>query len=596
MKKYIVAIIAILALVCCDRNSNNDSPKIVYEEYLPFRYIEIRKDEERKWGMIRHDGKILFSELFDDYHSVMNEDGNIEKIFTDISPALNGLFLMTNRENRKDYYTAEKNPKFKFGGFKDAGIFRENIAPTVKDGEWIKFINKNGEVEFDFKEVNGINVTGVSNFHNGVAIFELADRTFGCIDTKGDIVIPPQEEEISFCKNSDDRYVVENGNIIIGNRIHNLSEKWEVTTSDDNDYVYEICSPYSDYWALSVGDYENEICIIYDAKGKEVKRVKAEIEDLSGENYIFVKDDKYGIANISGDIILPPSYSAMKFIDYDKVICASEREVKILDLSGKLICQKYSENSQVVVINNLGYSHFYRGYRNNVTYFKGWNQDFSFIDNKGFQAVPGVFGDIIGFDDYLQDARKDYEWIQSDYFDSESIVKRIKLTNTSVCGAGANNTLEDFYNRFSNSIMSDGVRNYISQNNMLPISLDVEGVSLLIKVYFSFDIWPDYESVLKEKPYGLEVIITNDNFDKDYSINGTSNNNDNTKKLFEYLYNYYCSQYNITRKEKTEKAFYLKISRGNDVNSVVVFQNAGQVSIAISGNGYQFDSYYESIK
>ena len=247
-------------------------------------------------------------------------------------------------------------------------------------------------------------------------------------------------------------------------------------------------------------------------------------------------------------------------------------------------------------MNSVGSAHFYRGYRNNVTYFKGWDQDFSFIDNKGFQAVPGVFGDIIGFDDYLQDARKDYEWIQSDYFDSESIVKRIKLTNTSVCGAGANNTLEDFYNRFSNSIMSDGVRNYISQNNMLPISLDVEGVSLLIKVYFSFDIWPDYESVLKEKPYGLEVIITSDNFDKDDSSYGISNNNDNTKKLFEYLYNYYCSQYNITRKEKTEKAFYLKISRGNDVNSVVVFQNAGQVSIAISGNGYQFDSYYESIK
>ena len=100
--------------------------------------------------------------------------------------------------------------------------------------------------------------------------------------------------------------------------------------------------------------------------------------------------------------------------------------------------------------------------------------------------------------------------------------------------------------------------NYISQNNMLPISLDVEGVSLLIKVYFSFDIWPDYESVLKEKPYGLEVIITSDNFDKDDSSYGISNNNDNTKKLFEYLYNYYCSQYNITQKEKTEKAFYLK--------------------------------------
>ena len=168
MKKYIFAIVATLVLVSCGKNSNNDSPKIVYEEYLPFRYIELRQGEDRKWGMIRHDGKILFSELFDDYHSVINEDGNIEKIFTDISPALNGLFLMTNRENRKDYYTAEKNPKFKFGGFKDAGIFRKDITPTVKEGEWIKFINKKGKVEFDFKEVNGINVTGVSNFYNGV--------------------------------------------------------------------------------------------------------------------------------------------------------------------------------------------------------------------------------------------------------------------------------------------------------------------------------------------------------------------------------------------------------------------------------------------
>ena len=206
MKKYFILVALAFGIISCanEEDAEKSSNKIVYEDYLPFKFVD-----GEKWGMISPNGKILFTDKYEDSHSVINNDGEIENIDIDISPALNGFFLMTNKYGTKDYYTATKEPKFTFGGFQEAGLFRETVTPTVKKGEWIKFINRKGEVVFDFKEVNGVNVKKVSNFYNGVAIFELEDETYGCIDTKGKVLVNPQSEQISFCQWGD--YILENG-------------------------------------------------------------------------------------------------------------------------------------------------------------------------------------------------------------------------------------------------------------------------------------------------------------------------------------------------------------------------------------------------
>ena len=95
MKKYIIIVATTILLIGCGKkDSNEGTPNVVYEEYLPFKF-----SDEGKWGMVRHDGKILFSEMYEDYHSVIDDDGEIEEIDIDMSPALNGLFLMTNKDN-----------------------------------------------------------------------------------------------------------------------------------------------------------------------------------------------------------------------------------------------------------------------------------------------------------------------------------------------------------------------------------------------------------------------------------------------------------------------------------------------------------------
>ena len=563
------------------------------KDYLPFKF-----NKEEKWGMISTGGKILFSEKYEDYHSVINDEGRIEKIDINITPALNGFFLMTNKENTKDYYTATKNPQFKFGGFKDAALFREDIAPTVKKGEWIKFINKKGKVVFEFKEVNGVNVKRVSNFFNGVAIFELDDETYGCIDTRGNIVVSPQKEYISFCETySGRKYVIENGNIEIGNKIYNLSKKWEVSCTDGESNMTGVFSPYSDYWVLSDGHFGNEYSIIYKNNGQEVKRVKVCIEDISGDKYIFSKNQKLGLANLDGEILMAPSYDAMKFIDSDKVICGrnQDKKVEFITLSGECIYQVDTDQVYSYVW-NYDYSPNYSNFNNGVCYlrefcFNEWS--YYFRDCEG--GFKRMLKEIKGFNE----CDDEIDWIQSDYFDPESIIKKIKLTNIGACGISTSNTLRDFYHNFSNNILDDSFRNYISQNQMLPISLDVEGTSIVMIVYFSSDIYPNYTKAFDEKPYGIDINIDYNNFshDSNYHFYNSSytESKDNVIAFFEYLYKYYCENYPIQRKEKKENTFYLEIIYDNNVNSVVAYLTKDGFHIAISESDRSFYYIFENM-
>lgn len=589
MKRCLILATMVLSIISCDNSENAEksSNKIVYEDYLPFKFVD-----EEKWGMISADGKILFSGKYDDSHSVINNEGEIEDIDIDISPALNGLFLMTNKSNTKDYYTATKEPKFVFGGFQEAGLFREDVTPTVKKGEWIKFINKNGEVVFDFKEVNGINVKEVSNFYNGVAIFELEDETYGCIDTKGKVVVEPQSEYIEFCMW--DRYILENGIITIGNKVLNLQKGWEIDREEG--YFYsDAFSPYSDYYALEIQSDEEDAYIIYDSNGNKIKQTNYKVIALSGENYIFKKGNKLGIASLDGDIIMPPSYDVMNFIDYDKVLCGNmeyEGMVKISSLSGELIYQEYTQQPYALItLSGL----CYRSYKDNTTFFRKWGGNFVFINNKGDIVSNEQIETLVDFARYTDNPE---EWVHSDYFDYESIIKRIALTDVGVCGVTPNNTLKDFYDKFSNDISNDDLRRFIGQNKLLPISLNVSGVSLLMNVYFFSDVYPDYQLAYNEKPYVIEVSIGDYNFDNTYSVSDmeTEAENEHVAHFFEYLYKYYCDKYYIMKKEKKDSAFYLEIGRLEDANSILVYRENGNVNIVISESGRSLYSAYGNIE
>lgn len=588
MKKYFILVALAFGIISCanEEDAEKSSNKIVYEDYLPFKFVD-----GEKWGMISPNGKILFTDKYEDSHSVINNDGEIENIDIDISPALNGFFLMTNKYGTKDYYTATKEPKFTFGGFQEAGLFRETVTPTVKKGEWIKFINRKGEVVFDFKEVNGVNVKKVSNFYNGVAIFELEDETYGCIDTKGKVLVNPQSEQISFCQWGD--YILENGIITIGNKILNIQKGWEII-KDENCY-FSVFSPYSDYFALEVQSDENNTYIIYDSEGRKIKQINYEITDLSGDYYIFSMNNKLGIANLAGDIIMQPSYDAMNFIDYDKVLCANqayEGLVKILSLTGEVIYQEHMEQPCAYV--------FYRDifYKDNMLFFRKRGGNIVIINSQGKIISNEQIERFVDFGS-LNNFYDMHEYIHSEYFDSESIIRRIGLTDVGVCGVTPNNTLKDFYDKFSDDIFNDDIRSYIRQNKLLPISLDINGVSLAMYVYFVADIYPNYQLAYNEKPYVIEISITESNFTNSNSYNFLSEEKtciENIKTLFEDLHKYYCDKYYIMRTEKKENAFYLEIARKNDANSIVVSHDDESIRIAISESDRFLHYYYENLQ
>jgi hypothetical protein len=158
---FIILLLISTSFIGCINNNSKDY------SLIPF-------SDGKKWGFVNQKGQVVIQPQFTDL------DYNYDRgVFSD------GLIMFENN-NFKNGFINSKGTIIIDTIFTGTTQFIDGIAIAVKDSEYLKAINKKGKVLF---ELSGINSCGI--FSDGMAII-LRGREFGFINKKGQIQIEPQ--------------------------------------------------------------------------------------------------------------------------------------------------------------------------------------------------------------------------------------------------------------------------------------------------------------------------------------------------------------------------------------------------------------------
>ena len=70
--------------------------------------------------------------------------------------------------------------------------FNNGLAPVVKKNERIKFINTDGEVQFELTQHEGKEIVQANRFSDGRAIIINEEEKYGFINTDGEVILAPK--------------------------------------------------------------------------------------------------------------------------------------------------------------------------------------------------------------------------------------------------------------------------------------------------------------------------------------------------------------------------------------------------------------------
>lgn len=388
MKKvHLLLFAVILVLASCGDNSEK-----------PITHLPFQTEKDGRWGLIDMEGNILIEDEFKTAPSVVIDE----------------RFCVKNSDGLYEFYTAEK--KFKQIGeeYLSVGYFSEGLAPVVKKDSRITYINKDGEVVFELTKYKNDPIEEAYPFENGIARVRTASGKSGCINTKGEFVVPPlyssifyAGENILLIKNEKDQWgyinykgktliepkysdangfnengfamVVMNGKQIIINRkgkeILNLKDDMKISSWTDENLM-----PYS---------IDNKSYGYLNLEGEKVIKLSSNIKEPSSffNGYATFKnnDRDYGTINEDGEIVIRAKYDELNMYN-DFILYEDDNEWGFLSYSGDVI--KRACYKRILPI--------FKG--NKYTYAKD-GDEWILINKKG-EDTKKVEVDNIGYYDY----------------------------------------------------------------------------------------------------------------------------------------------------------------------------------------------------
>lgn len=276
MKKllFLFGLISVL-LVSCNSFSDSNSP-----EYYPFK--ESKSDN---WGLVSASGKILVADEFKKEPTCV----------------MNGIFFVQG-EDAIEMYKVSDPTKPVGDKFKDISFFTGDYTPSVKKNEGIKYVDKNGDVQFELP----LEYKRATNFVYGYSMIESQDGSVGVLDNKFNISNP--KKYIIIMVLPDDKFIARGEH-----------------DDSDSEYVYYIID--------KEGNVQNKL-----KTGTSVCRL-SEKNDM----YIYQDDGQYGVKSISGDILIRAKYKDVDFLNNKLVRVRTEDGYGILDLKGEYVIKpKYT--------------------------------------------------------------------------------------------------------------------------------------------------------------------------------------------------------------------------------------------------------------
>lgn len=419
MKKYIALLcLAAIMLASCTSNQNRFE-----ETHFPFQ-----KDNGGLWGFVDANGKVVVEEEFKNQPSFVIDGMFIVKT-SDRSDLLS-VFSINNPNNP----VAE--------GLKDIAYFTDGLAPCVREGEGIKYIDKQGNEKFELP----LEYVYAKKFENGYSLIarkEKGEFFWDAINEKGNILklsdfsllVPLRNGEFLADKGNSCQYcIIDNGgnvkmelegvnnyyfaNFGYKNYPNADADLMKVLFDFDTDNTFD---PNYKYYIFNDANKE------YGYSNNGVKSIDGNIL-IKGKEHtdlFFLKngkikfrneDDEYGIEDVKGNVLIRPKFKSIETFGNNEYIVAkasgngwkygliNQKENHVLGLDYDNLTA-LSENTLLATVHDFDV-------------INGQVPKRQIITTKG--KVLGEYANVASTSDY---GVKDYNCVKSDYFDVRGLIE-----------------------------------------------------------------------------------------------------------------------------------------------------------------------------
>lgn len=316
-------------LASCDLFNRSGDGKEEEIEFYPFQ-----NEPSGRWGMVSPEGKVLFNEEF------VNQP----------TYAVNGRFMVKNKEGLWEIYTAEEKPRMIGRAYATAGLFVEEVAPVAAPDGPIEFIDRNGKTMVTLDKVHGHRVKGIRNFSEGLAVFSCSDSLQGAVDTKGDVKVEPNYVVLFDCHDGK----------LMG--VHK-KYKQDVMNGDTTRYTIDVLDKNgkklfemarSEFAQMTAGFNHGHLGVgLNDSDGNlhwgilndrkewtlqpsaEVK----EVQGLRGDKFIYSDGTSFGVMNLEGEMLIHAKYDGLSWASDDELWATSDggSTFFLIDLKGEKV-------------------------------------------------------------------------------------------------------------------------------------------------------------------------------------------------------------------------------------------------------------------
>ena len=356
-----VMVLACLTLSSCSKEKSAEI------EYFPFR------SENRMYGMLSADGKILFEDEFKKAPTVVRD----------------GRFFVKNSDGLWEMYTASEYPEKVGSEYVYATAFRNGRALVAEKDKPVTIIDVDGKVVKKLDRSGERKVAEVQPFgRDGYAIFKTIDDKFGLIDKDGNCTVKPVYR--GFLRVGDDVFMGADDkvdNLASDEKVPVISGTGKVLGELSLDNVEKLASWVEPTGQFSDGKFPFETEIdgetawgIKDLNGEVLVKPSVKFErigQIKGDLFTFVKDGDCGLMNMKGETLIRAKYR-MLFFDTDNRLIAGfsdsvySRRCKLIDINDNQI-------GEVTFKDMMPFSWI----DGKHAFIKKGNKDFAFIDING---------------------------------------------------------------------------------------------------------------------------------------------------------------------------------------------------------------------
>lgn len=251
-------------------------------EQEPLGYYAFKVSQGDKWGVVDGRGNFIVEDEFS------NQPFNI----------CNDIFFVANNDGMINMYSTKEPTKEIDVNFKQIATFADDITPSVKKGECIKYIDKKGNVAFelpsDCKRAMQFIYGWSPVFYGSISTIDKL------VDKKGQFFEPTKYTLRSVVAN--DVFLAEKEN-----KFYLINQKEE-----------ELFGFSDDFAGVSF------------------------TEDL--KYYIFKDAGSYGLKSIDGEVVLPAKYKELQLSDNYLIFSSNKDYYGIMDLKGDVVIkEKYKQ-------------------------------------------------------------------------------------------------------------------------------------------------------------------------------------------------------------------------------------------------------------